>query len=97
MGNNLVVNTREGHAVQILGITHLDTAQVETHDGRIVAADILHVAAVGLVFPRQAIERIVLMAHHITSLLQGLQTLGQLLGNGFLLHFLFSAGYHDHY
>ena len=60
------------HAIKILRIVHLNAAEVETHHGRIVATDILHITAIGLILPRQAIERIVLMAHHISLLLQSL-------------------------
>ena len=69
VGNNLIMHTREGDTIQILGVTYLNASQIETHHSRIVATDILHITAVGLVFPRYTIERIVLMAHHITFLL----------------------------
>ena len=88
------MNAGKGNAVQVLGVTHLYTAQVKTHHGRIVAngsqditlAQFCTVTPIGA-FPGDAIERIILVSHHITLLLQGLQPLSQQLGSG--LHFLF--------
>ena len=55
----------KGHAVEVLGVAHLDAAQLEAHHGRPVAAHVLHVAAVFLIRPGQSVERVVLMAEHI--------------------------------
>ena len=41
---DLLGHAGEGHAVEILLVAHLYAAQVEAHDGGIVAADVLHVA-----------------------------------------------------
>ena len=67
-------HTGEGDAVEVLLVAHLDSAKVEAHDGRIVAADVLHVTGVLLIFPSQTIHRIVLMAVHNTLLTEGIQT-----------------------
>ena len=95
VSDDFVVYAGKRHAVKVLVVTQLDAAQVEAHHGRIVAARVLHVAAVSLVLPRQAIERIVLMTHHVTLLLQGLQSLGQQVSSGLLFLFL-TTGCHHH-
>ena len=51
MPDNLLAHLREGYAVEILRITHLNTAEFKSHHGRPVATDVLHVARVRLIFP----------------------------------------------
>ena len=70
VGNDLFGHTGEGHTVKVLLVAHLNTTQVETHNGGIVAADVLHVARVFLIFPGQTVHRVVLVAIHNTFLLK---------------------------
>ena len=57
------------HAIQILGVTHLNASQLEAHHGGPVTTHVLHITGVSLVLPCQAIERIILMTKHIPFLL----------------------------
>ena len=70
----------EGHAVQILGVGHFDAAQVEAHDGGIVAAGVLHVARILVILPCQTVHRVVLMSVHDALMAQRVESLQQLLG-----------------
>ena len=94
MLDDLLSHLGEGHTVQILGVTHLDTTQFEAHHCGPVTTGILHITGVSLIFPCQAIERIVLMTKHITFLLQRLQTLHQLLTLCLLYDSFLSTGCH---
>ena len=74
MGYQLVMDSGEGNAVQVLSVAHLDAAQVKAHHGGIVATGLLRVAAPKFRLrgicdarPVDAIERIILMSHHIAS------------------------------
>ena len=79
MVDDFFSHTREGHAVKILGIAHLNTTQLEAHHGRIVTTHVLHVAGVLVVIPGETIERIVLMTKHIAFLTKAVQPFLQLL------------------
>jgi len=57
------MDTGERYAVEVLGVAHLDTAQVETHDGGIVATGQEDIALSLFPLPRKAIERVVLMLY----------------------------------
>ena len=84
VGNDFLGHTVEGHAVEVLAVAHLDAAQVEAHDGGIVATGVLHVAGVAVVLPRQAIHRVILMAIHNAFLPERVKPVQQLLGHGLL-------------
>ena len=84
----------KGHAVQILGVAHLDAAQVEAHHGRIVATNIFHVARIRSILPGESIHRVVLMAIHDALLLQCLQPVYQLFTLCLLCYGLLTTGCH---
>ena len=67
VADNLPTHTAEGHAVQVDTVAQFQMSQVESYQGRFVAADALHVAAVVVAHPADAIDRIVLMAEHIVT------------------------------
>ena len=98
VGDRLLSDLGERHAVETLLVAHLNTTKLKAHDGWIVATYILDVAGVLLVFPRQAIERVVLMSVHDTFLPKGVQTLYQLLcpGLGGLCFLCRRTGYYCH-
>ena len=79
VGNDFLSDLGKGHAVEALHVAHLNTAELETHHGRIVAASILHITRIILIFPGQSVERIVLMTEHDTFLAERVESLHQLL------------------
>ena len=77
MSHQFVVDALEGHAVQILRVTHLDAAEVEAHHARVIADEFQHIAAAQFgtiasigACPRQSVHGVVLMAIHVAALLQ---------------------------
>ena len=77
--DNLLTHTGEGHAVEVLGIAHLDAAELKAHHSGPVATDVLHIAGILVVVPGQTIERIVLMTEHISLITKRVEALHQLL------------------
>ena len=86
--DDFLADSCERHTVEVLGITHLDTTKVEAHNGGIIADGGKDIALACVPFPFQAIEGIILMAKHIATLLEALQTLQEQLGDGGWLGFL---------
>ena len=80
MLDDLVVYTGEGHTVEIFGIAHLYSTEVETHDRGIVARDGEDIAFVGIPFPCHAIHGSILMTRHISFLVDGVESLVKLFG-----------------
>ena len=79
VGNDFLSDLGKGHAVEALHVAHLNTAEFETHHGRIVTASILHITRIILILPGQPVERIVLMTEHDTFLAERVESLHQLL------------------
>ena len=79
VGDDLAANQVEGNRIKVLFIPHLYAAQLKTHDSRVIATGLQHIAAVWLVGPTDAIERIILMTEHTPLLLQYAQTMHELL------------------
>ena len=73
--DHLLGDTGERYAVQTLGVGHLDTAQFEAHHGGVVAAHVLHITTILVVFPGQTIHRVILMTEHIAFLTERIQSL----------------------
>ena len=77
VGDQLLTDADERDGVQVLLVTHLYAAKVETHHGWVVTTGLFHIAAAILPFPSQTVERVVLMAYHVAALLQADQSVYQ--------------------
>ena len=68
MCTNRFANAVERYTVEVLGVAHLDAAEVKAHDGRPVTAGLEHITASDFVFPTDSVERVVLVTKHRTLL-----------------------------
>ena len=68
MCDNFLAHKVEWHRVEILQVAHFYTADVKTHNGRIVANKFLGVRTTVLIFPGESIEWVILVSEHVSLL-----------------------------
>ena len=76
--DDFLAHADERHTVKVLVLAKLKVAEVETHHGRIVAADLLNVRTAFLPTPGATIHRVVLMSDHNALLLYLCQAIYEL-------------------